>query len=69
MASAMATKSGVVERSEPRWIHALDDDAQLLLLAAHRAEVEDELGVRCEHNKVTPLLQGSFPEHEDEETR
>ncbi len=75
-----------------RWIDAEPDlldyeNTQLLLLAAHREEVEDELGVQidtederlstaevcrelrvsCERNKVTPLLQGSFPEHEENE--
>ncbi len=73
-----------------RWIDAEPDlldheNAQLLLLAAHSEEVEDELGVHidtederlstaevcrelrisCERNKVTPLLQGTFPEHEE----
>jgi hypothetical protein len=74
-----------------RWIDVEPDlldheNAQLLLLAAHSEEVEDELGVHidtedeelstaevcrelrvsCERNKVTPLLQGTFPEHEEE---
>lgn len=73
-----------------RWIDAEPDlldyeNAQLLLLAAHSEEVEDELGIRidtedeelstaevcrelrlsCERDNVTPLLQGSFPEHEE----
>lgn len=75
-----------------RWIDAEPDlldyeNAQLLLLAAHAEDVEDELGVHidtedeslstaevcrelrvsCERNKVTPLVQGSFPEHEENE--
>lgn len=74
-----------------RWIDAEPDlldheNTQLLLLAAHGEEVEDELGVHldtedetpstaelcrelrvsCERNQVTPLLQGTFPEHEEE---
>jgi hypothetical protein len=53
------------------------ENAQLLLLAAHSKEVDTEdeelstpevcreLRVSCERDKVTPLLEGTFPEHEE----
>jgi hypothetical protein len=49
-----------------RWIDAepelLDyENAQLLLLAAHGEDAEDELGVQID--KATPLVEGQFPDH------